>query len=175
MADTSPLIVTGCPRSGTTTMAHVLGVLHEQQFSVPKAARNAQDTGVMLQSECAWPAAPFVHLLLSRGCRVVHLVRNPLDCIASMSQRQLLGRGAHVNDAFIRQYAKVPDEDTHLQQLCRMWLAWNRMLSDLKLPRIRIEDVTNAPRKHVAGTHEALGWEQIPEAFALAREYGYGP
>lgn len=170
-----PLIVTGCPRSGTTTMAHVLGILHETQFSVPKAARNAQRTEMLLRSECAWPAAPFVNLLLSQGARIVHLVRNPLHTIASMIERGMFSREEHVSDVFIRQYAKVPDEGTQLRQLCKVWLAWNRMLSNWKLPRIRIEDVANAPLKHVGGTHARLDWSDIPEVFTLAREYGYGP
>ena len=156
-------------------MAHVLGILHEQQFDVHRAARNAQRPQMMLRSECAWPAAPFVNLLLSQGARVVHLVRNPLDTIASMKERGMFNRGDHVSDVFIRRYVKVLHDGTQLQQLCTVWLAWNRMLGDLKLPRIRIEDVANAPRKHVAGAHVKLDWEQIPEVFALAREYGYGP
>ena len=170
-----PLIVTGCPRSGTTTMAHVLGILHEEQFNVAKAARNAQRTQMLLRPECAWPAAPFVNLLRSQGASVVHLVRNPLHTIASMVERGMFNRGNHVSDVFIRRYADVPDEGTQLQKLCAVWLAWNRMLSDLKLPRIRIEDVANAPVKHIAGTHATLDWSDIPEVFALARKYGYGP
>lgn len=172
-----PLIVTGCPRSGTTTMADVLGILHEQQFSVPNAEQSAQDTSVMLQSECAWSAAPFVNVLLSRGCHVVHLVRNPLDCIASMMERQLLGRAPAsargVNDTFIRRYAKVPREGTLREQLCQFWVAWNRLLSGLSLPRIRIEDVVNAPRMHTGPPHKPIRPKHIPEACKLAREYGY--
>lgn len=170
------LIVTGCPRSGTTTAARVFGMLHEEQFSAAKAALSASDGGLMLQSECAWPAAPFARRLLARGMAVVHLVRNPLHTIPSMMQRQLLARDGGVragNDQFIRRHIQVPNDGTMLEKCTVLWVRWNSMLSDLDLPRIRIEDIVNAPRLHEGPPTEPLMWADIPTARTLAREYGY--
>ncbi len=157
----------------------MLGILHEEQFSVPKAARNAERTQMMLRSECAWPAAPFANLLLSQGARVVHLVRNPATTIASLAERQLFNRESHVTEAFIRQYVAVPHVGTHLEHCAHLWYLWNMMLEQYDLPRIRIEDIGNAPRKHVGPKVEPIKrgdledkklWNQIVD---LGRRYGY--
>lgn len=173
-----PLIVTGCPRSGTTTMAHVLGILHEKQFGIRHVAgmirrvANHAELGT-LESEAAWPAAPFTRVLLEYECHVIHLVRNPRDCIASMMRRQMLNRGPDRNDEFIRKHARIPTRGTRCELLCHFWIEWNRMLSAMKLPRIRIEDVLNAPRLHAGLTHKRLEWDAIPLVYDLATEYGY--
>lgn len=167
-----PLIITGCPRSGTMTAANVFGMWHERQLSVSNVAQTVADVAP-IESECAWPAAPFVPLLLERGLRVVHLVRNPLHTIASMVARQMFGREDHVSDQFIRQHLKMPLYGTPLQNCTRLWVAWNQMLSDLHVPRIRIEDIANAPRLHKGPQSESLTWDDIPMARELAKEYGY--
>lgn len=174
----TPLIVTGCPRSGTTTMANVLGILHEQQFDVLNAAISTADMSPV-RSECAWPAAPFAHLLLQRGLRVLHLVRNPLDTIASMMTREMFVRVDHVSDLFIRQHVKVLHGGTQLEMCATVWVAWNEMLDRLDVPRIRIEDIGNAPRKHVGPKVPPIKrgdlednklWNQVVD---LGRRYGY--
>lgn len=166
-----PLIVTGCPRSGTSTIAYVLGIPHEQHIRAATIAKRVQDNEVRLQSECSWAAAPFAHLLLSRECRVVQIVRHPLRAIPSMMHRKLLA--GHENDAFIRKHTKMPEGLTHLEELCCFWLAWNRMLGKLKVPRIRIEDVAHAPQLHRGQRRSVISWDSIPEVHDLAREYGY--
>lgn len=176
---TTPLIVTGCPRSGTTTMAHVLGILHEQQFDVLKAAHTASDMSLMLQSECAWQATPFAAALLQRGIRVLHLVRNPLDTVASMVARGMFVRDDHVSDLFIRRYVPVPEDGTQLEKCVAVWIGWNERLLSLEVPRIRIEDVAGAPRLHEGPPTKALTWTDFADtdvtrqAREIGRQCGY--
>ena len=154
-------------------MAYVLDILHEVQFNVPDVVRNIHDAERTLQSECAWPVAPFVNVLLSRGCRVLHLVRNPLDCIASMVQCGMFKRVDHVSDLFIQQHITVPHDGTQIEKCAMVWLTWNRLLSGLKLPRIRIEDVVNVPPVHTGPLHVPLKRKRIIQVWDLATEYGY--
>ena len=178
-------LVTGCPRSGTTYTAHVLqasglDVEHEKPGADGTVDWNPARYGDPRDYD-----------------QIVHLVREPLDCIASMHVIY------HANHEFKDYGAPV-----HRGALyCCMWLwVWhNRHCSNLTSTRLRVEDMatrgsevfgqplkassvskkTNTKRHSVAlsGMYpkQALTWgalysEAPVTAYRvndLAKEYGY--
>ena len=76
------LIVTGCGRSGTTSLSHVLNAAglrcgHEHVFhaSGPRQARG-------YDADSSWHAAPFLDTQ-PEDVRIIHLVRNPVRVVES--------------------------------------------------------------------------------------------
>jgi len=178
------LIVTGCPRSGTMSMAHMLGIPHERRFDLDVAI---YDWWNGWWPDCAWQAAPHVEELLSRGASIVHLVRHPLDVVSSLlyNQHWLIEPGRETPyEQFAKQFIMempLPPEATDADKELAFWLYWNQLVEKApNIPRIRIESIGNPLRlNHRQNIGERLTWadftpgEHLLNAQDKAAEYGY--
>lgn len=192
------LIVTGMPRSGTKTIASLLGLDHEKSLfvgnitlPVMKAAR-----------EASWMVAPYC---TSYSGPVLHLVRDPLKVIASLIAKEFWnGSGQSLsaqrcsNEArkarregveefdcemtearveFVLDRLPHLDRSWPLPTLCAAWyVGWNDFLKCR--PRVRIEDFQNAPIENSWPTAEQVSWSDIEDPWRsrlllMAQEYGY--
>lgn len=189
------LIVTGTGRCGTTWMARALkqaGVpaTHEKVFRWTWKDRE-------WVAECSWLAAAYLPI---PGAYVVHLVRHPLDTIASFAERDTFrdeatgGRGNPRNGRWAAKHCpEIAEGRTPLERAALHWVHWNRLAGKHANERIRIEDVdaetvtriarivnpgaelTDLPVREGAA-HPPVTWadvEHIDGLTALAREYGY--
>ena len=162
-------IVTGAARSGTAYVSSVLkslGLLvgHEAVFNPVtfEMWRREQDQGARIgtfrlqtdarqrDGEVSWMAGPLLDMVLPE-VTVVHLVRNPLHCIRSLSGRVFATR----RRAFLSEYTRIveyfehheivkPEEthrDTELDRCLRYWVAWAGMVDARADYRLRLEDL----------------------------------
>lgn len=170
------MIVVACPKSGTTTLAKLFGFAQESQFTVNKPLPEMCDLKAPGSFEVSWLAAPHVAAMRATGVSLLHLVRHPLRVIASLCA---MGFWTTEHKAY-REFVidKVP-ECTGLSPVdasAMLWLRWNRFCDGV--PRIRIEDIANAPRLN-AGVRFEVKWGDIvddkvrADVFKMAREYGY--
>ncbi len=170
------MIVTGCQRSGTKTIAKIFGIYHEKQFTPRLDWQTACEIKNIL-SESSWMARPFVSLLLQRHIPIIHLVRHPLDVISSLLGSNFWGEDPKgildykPYQIFICTYIKIPEEEsisTASQQRdifksLFYWVYWNQPLE--QFPRICIEDFQNTPTLNaiVLRGHERaeISWDDI--------------
>lgn len=171
------MVVVACPRSGTTTLAKVLGYAHESRFATSKPAPIAYELRPLAHSEVSWMAAPHVSQLLAQGVPLLHLVRHPLRVIASLVA---IGFWTTAHKAYRElAIAHVPECEGKSPVLASalLWLRWNGFCAGL--PRVRIEDVANAPRLN-AGPAFEVAWDDIGDEAVrrdvrglATEEYGY--
>jgi len=171
-------LITGCARSGTGAIAKYLGAAgldlgHELRLGADGIA-----SWFLARRDAIPPAG---HATCPRSWdRVVHLVRNPLDCIASLST---LSPGAW---RWIQQYVwiddhELPDEADGSAPIAEMkyWLQWNRHAEARADERWRIEDCDDhgLGRRINSRPHRApgaLGDSMLSDAVRrLAQGYGY--
>lgn len=147
---TKTLLVTGCPRSGTKSMAHMLkqcglDTPHEQLGvdgtvstyfcvpwikSIPWSSGKQAHVGMELASDFQFEI-------------IIHQVRHPLDCIASAVK---IVNKPHqewmIEHDFIPEYS-----GTKLHRMMQMWLNINQVVEQRTNVRVRIEDGVKAVRK----------------------------
>lgn len=140
------LIITGCARSGTLYTATVLNeagydVSHERRRlsdrvrKYPPSHGPSQETDI----EVSWLAASF----LPSEAKVVHQVRDPRKCIASMYDRKR-ERPSHdrkFNGWLLKQMPHIEKEGDLLEQISRYWYDWNVLIEPNADMRVRLEDL----------------------------------
>ena len=173
------MIITGCQRSGTATVAHIFGLTHED-FINPQNLINWKIEDLIPKlghGEASWLAQPFVSLL-KQTHKVLHLVRHPLAVLNSLE-----GIGFWTDDGhelyrnFI--FDHLPDilsYDDVIEKSLYYWIYWNKPLT--LFPRIRIEDIFNAPklnsRPRANYTMDTINnSSQVLKVKKLMREYLY--
>lgn len=140
------LLVTGIGRSGTQYMARLLSASgmpcgHEALY--PTDCRAAPDWGPV-RAESAWPAAAWLPSQ-DPSLRVVHLVRHPLQWLASWSQTVWGPGGSRRATKYLTRHTGIPWRSLAvtdaLSASMRLWVAWNRMIEPHAHVRLRVEDV----------------------------------
>lgn len=181
------MIVTGCQRSGTKTLAAIFGIHHEVQFTPRTCAVPAQ-----VASEVSWLAVPWLQEIASRSSAeqmIVHLVRDPVDVINSLEGINFWKdmRHGHYLEFVYKHLGTVNRRDSSIVQSVQYWVGWNRLIEDQALDgvqcRLRIEDIHTAVRlNHRERAHLTLGeildalsqYEVLREEFlAMKEDYGY--
>ena len=170
------MIVVACPRSGTTSLAKMFGFRHEVRFTIAEPNPYIDELKLPALSEVSWLAAPYVPEMLAAGVPLLHVVRHPLRVIASLCA---LGFWTTEHKAY-REFVigKVP-ECAGLSPVgasAVLWLEWNLFCKGV--PRVRLEDIRDAPRLNV-GPKLEVAWcdivnEQVrTEVLEMAIDYGY--
>lgn len=131
-------LITGCPRSGTGYTAALL-----RENGIPCAHENKHQNDARHSSD--WRRAHERHIVK------VHVVRNPLHCISSLTTIQFPTHWKMMKN-LIR--VDKPNSFKDVDFLCRFWLAWTRLAAEGALARFRVEDLD----------------EQLPELAACIRE-----
>lgn len=157
-----PFVITGCGRSGTNYIAHVLrrtglSCGHEDVFTT----RSGQVRFSAYDGDASWMAAPHVPNLPGEVV-VFHQVRDPERVIRSWVSTGLFAR-FHLEDNLIKHVGKrllgappsgdhgvrcyikdrapqVFSEKTAPARAARYWIEWNSMVANPDL-RYRVEDV----------------------------------
>jgi len=196
-------LVTGCPRSGTKTARLVmekmgLKVTHEDVFN-ETGFRPEKAMAKSIEAESSCFAVPFVEQLREDvpDVRVVHLVREPLACIASLIKRTILsGATGKFFLPWIGADPRRRDKLTVDDHAC-FWCEWNLMLRAAGPDAVaRIEDGSEMMAKIInpdfvgsvgvglidnqtTGGVEPIRWSDITDRVTrervrmYAQEYGY--
>lgn len=153
----SKFIVTGAARSGTRYMACLLTMLGvpcgwERAFNPDYAQTATQALAEMdsrgLAGDSSWFAAGYLAPVMN-DLTVIHLVRNPLQAIASLHvcgfMKPACRDWAKQRFAFAR--VPIAEGEDSLGWCAKYWIAWNRMLRDtlrdsgFRSRRVRIEEL----------------------------------
>lgn len=162
----TPIIVTGCMRSGTAYTAAAITACghwcsHERFFREEKTWPLRE--GII---ESSWAAAPHLTRI---DAHVIHQVRHPLSVAASLlARRTFAGDGRRSAQWAWKQHpATFRDGDDELKRCLRYWLEWNWLVIDSADGGTlwRLEE-TSAHR--LAGTLTSLGREVSVERAELA-------
>ncbi len=169
------MIITGSQRSGTMTLAHILGIQHEVQFSPYRDYHNLPELHQKIRPESSWMASPFVPELLKWKVPVIHLVRHPLKVIRSLVGMNFWTQDGHAPyRTFLQKfYPQTKESKDPIIQSMIYWYYCNKPLS--QLPRIRLEDIKNAPQLN-SRPRANVDWPDDPwtqRVMNLAEEYGY--
>ena len=121
-------------------------------------------------------AAPYVPEMLAAGVPLLHVARHPLRVIASLCA---LGFWTTEHKAY-REFviSKVPAcaGQSPIGASALLWLRWSSFCKGA--PRVRLEDIRDAPRLNVGAKFE-VKWGDIiddglrADVFEMAREYSY--
>lgn len=173
------MIITGCQRSGTMTVADILGIQHEVQFTPYIDYHNLSSTFLTLKSEASWMAAPFIKELAGKT-KIIHLVRHPLKVINSLIGIKFWNLDVHkIYRTFLQKFCPDTTGTNPIEQSLIYWYKWNKKISDLNIPRIRLEDIMNKPQLNQRQRANIYSWTAISNSLyktrvqGLARDYGY--
>lgn len=181
------MIVTGCQRSGTKTLAAIFGIYHEHQFTPFTRAIPAR-----VASEVSWLAVPWLSHLAEQGpsakqgptTSVLHLVRDPVAVINSLVGMKFWKDQEHEHyREFIYKHLKsVNPSDSPILQSVQYWVGWNHRVSEAHpVARLRIEDIHTSTRLN-GRTRASLTSEDIREYLPtvlkasfmhMKKDYGY--
>ena len=191
------LLVTGCGRSGTAFASRWLrerglDVGHERSGEhgivswclaacekdwrcIPPATRMAKLDLPSWHGEVSWR---------DEYTAIVHLVRSPLDAIASATTI-----GAESWE-WIAQHIELDPGWSPLKKAATYWLRWNQLAEQMADVRVQVETVRHSmPRPVNARVHDRVTWRMLDEgdsdyhpAWAelrwgireMAQRYGYG-
>ncbi len=136
------MIITGCQRTGTKTIAQIFDLPHEQQF-------NAITTKPppFPQPEVSWMAAPFL-FQVQKNHSVIHLVRNPLDILNSLMGIEFFdptttsGRvHKKYRDFTYKHLPALYTQQCPMSKAIYYILHWNILIEQYAVATIRIEDI----------------------------------
>lgn len=185
------MIITGCQRSGTMSLANVFQINHEVFFTPETNTELVLSRRHSIPSESSWLAVPFLKLLVEDGHpiakpnhSILHLVRHPYNVINSLEGINFWeGPGHERYREFIYDHLPTVRDYNGLNKSLYYWLEWNKLVESIipKPPRIRIEDWTNIPRlnsrKRAGLTKEVIEntacKELITRVKEKAKEYNY--
>lgn len=198
------LLVTGAGRSGTHWLASCLQragvdqVTHEYAFIPERPALARHWT-----CEVSWPAAAYLPLPEHHGAEVAHLVRHPLDVIASLVARKTFGRPSTWGRWAADVRPLIRDGATELERAAIYWAEWTSMVEAnapdymLRVEEVVPDDVATLAHVVLSGArpappvlpppidtsdHPSLSWGDLgtlvrPEVCwrvaELAERYGY--
>lgn len=137
------LVITGAQRSGTRYLAKVLSAAglpatHElgDPFGSPKNAPDPRTTPPTGPIEVSWLAAWF-----QTDAYIVHLVRHPLDAIASSAHRRTFTKPRPYGWWAMEKMSQIALYDEPARS-ARYWLGWTDLVEEQAHERLRLEDVT---------------------------------
>lgn len=171
------LIITGCQRSGTHTMAHLFDCAHEQIFTTDNyTLPEIYKLGRV--AEASWMAAPWLKEL---NATVIHIIRHPIEVCQSLEYRDFWNSDQYsAYRKYIYNFLPVLRSfHSSVKKSAYYWLEWNRMIKD-PTALIRIEDVHKAPHldmtpdKHklekLTAEERETVWNTVGD---YARHFGY--
>jgi hypothetical protein len=187
------LLVTGCGRSGTHTVAAALVAAGIDARHEP-GMRPFHNGRGNWPAEVSWRVAPYTPW---PGAHVVHLVRHPLDVIRSRVDRGNFEKTYWPAKLARRWCPGMALGADPVERVAWHWVQWNRLV--VADERLRIEDLTpeainrlarlvdpSAPGIEALPERQSptpaetrsddLGWERVehvPGLVALAEQYGY--
>lgn len=163
------ILVTGCPRSGTTFLAE-----HLRRGGLDIGHERAGGDGAVCW--CWAVDRPEYPRGVPRpppegfGLRIL-LVRDPRDCIASMTT--LMPETWRWLAAVIRLDLRADVFD----RACRVWVQWNRLCAELCETTLRVEDIrSTVPHLNRREHRPPATWEELadrPAVLSMARQFGY--
>jgi len=164
----SPLVVTGCARSGTQYVAKVLESLglragHEKIYRPDADARGVDAAWQGRDAEASWLAVPWLWRLPA-GAVVVHLVRDPIKVVRCLALHDWFATEDRGNADFVRKHLPACRKGTALEKAAQYALGWNALAEEagrragLRYARVRIEGL-RADRLHAL---LALAGRQVP-------------
>lgn len=167
------ILVTGCPRSGTVYYASWLRSLG-YDFKHEGVGETGCVSWMFAVDDDAYPYKHETRRSDHEFDEIVHLVRNPIDCIASLIT---MGPKAWM---FIDRHVGIDDRWGHIGRAASAWLRWNQLCEEQADTRIRIEDVPYDPailsntRPHPPVDWDALAYLPFADELRMAaRRYGY--
>lgn len=75
-----------------------------------------------------WPYIPYLRETFP-SLKIIHLIRNPVDCIRSFSIRDSMYGSRHTTYSMARKV--YPDSWSRLRKICQFWVDTNNRISDL--------------------------------------------
>jgi len=173
------MIITGCQRSGTMTMGSILGIAHEVNFT---PLTTWQDINKLdyIPPESSWLAQPFAEILKEKEVPIIHLIRHPINVIASLLGIRFWEGADHepYREFIIKHLPGIKTFLNHSMAASMFyWIYWNKPLE--QFPRIQLETIRNAPILN-SRPRAQLKWTDIPKnnlkrlVEEKAEEYGYG-
>ena len=128
------VMATGCPRSGTLYLAHLLGWEHEKYYGIHRYGNQYElTTGPAVLPSVSWLAAPY--LAKKKTAMVFHLVRNPFEVVRSNNAIGWLRPDDHWGKFA---YSHVKTWDPWI-----FWLRWNEFCLSASKTMIRLEDISH--------------------------------
>lgn len=135
--EVKPFIITGCGRSGTTFVWHLLNRLgirtsHEEFFRAePRDFYKEWLAATGTKGEVSGLAPPLLDHRIHPSTTFIHLTRNPVAVIASLMGLQSFHAKHHQNLLIKHNFRHVPamDMTDHPLISCmKYWLHWNRLV-----------------------------------------------
>lgn len=140
-------VVVGTGRSGTGYMTHVLlanGVNagHEGWFNpLLWGAEVEREQKPGLDVDVSWMALPYIESGEWSG-PVLHVVRNPVDCIRSLEWTEHVTHPDSPFSAFARENFEFWDEWSPLEAAVEFYVDWNERCAVVADHTLRLEDVS---------------------------------
>ena len=169
------VLVTGCPRSGTTFVSRLLCTKYGLDMPHEKMGEHGTVS-------YAFAVDAEEYLWCHEGERrrdfdfdlIFHLVRDPLACIGSLTVMM------HMLSPFFEAHLGELRGASEIQQCADVWIRWNKLVERQAHFRVRVEDIPTRgigtainSRMHHTPTYGELGALR-EEVFELAVRYGYG-
>ncbi len=163
------MIVSGCQRSGTKSVAKMFGLDYEKIFN-PTITLSTIPKGVAFE-EVSWFAAPFIKYFQNQKIPIIRLVRHPQAVVNS-----LLGinfwhdsKQKPYRNFILKFLPQIDNFKSPMKKSVYYWTHWNRLLGTI--PTIKIESITDAlvlnhRNRADAPLHELKGtslWRDLEE------------
>ena len=154
-----PVIVTGCGRSGTHWLGHILCEVFGRDAAFEPFDYLTPKT-VVVDSRLRNK----VPMLDAKGHKIVHLVRDGRDVVRSLDQwyRSNTVGGRYYNDGSFKTTHEIGE--VPFDELCHEWRNSVDILADFKT--LRIEDLT--PHRAKQSTRHLPHWTEWDEAMTEA-------
>lgn len=139
------MIITGCQRSGTQSIALAFGLKHEKYFTPHRV--KVDDEEVKNIFEVSWMAQPWV-VQGYFNVPIIHLVRHPFNVLRSILGIRFFDykeeEHTTYRDFIFHHLKDFPRLEDQITQALYYIINWNKPLE--KYPRIRVEDIYNLLR-----------------------------
>jgi hypothetical protein len=156
--DTHRFVVTGV-RSGIGYLSKVLNFCRIRSGFETMFTLEGKQANPFLRGDASWMAPPFLDRFVGY---VLHVVRDPVDTVASLVGTGWFGDDDSAERTFILEHAPgVFEFPSPLERAMAFCVLWNRRIDEFAHKRVRVEDVTGGDLVDLvryAGAHHAQ-WE----------------
>ena len=140
-------IITGTPRSGTGFMSQLMTsagipIGHEMFFGMPGHGYYPTNA----QGDSSWMAVPFIH---NFDATVIHIVRNPIDNIASLIHRETFNSEREKSSIYtFFKTIRLPSLSRFegMDKYLAFYLDWNKEIDLVENVKVKMEDITKDPK-----------------------------
>ena len=140
-------LISGTPRSGTGFMSQLMSsagipIGHEMFFGMPGHGYYP----INAQGDSSWMAVPFIQ---NFDAIVIHIVRNPLDNIASLIHRNTFSEESIKSSIYtFFKMMRLPSLSQFggMDMYLHFWLNWNKQIDLVENVRVSLEDVIKDPK-----------------------------